>query len=149
MAKTLGYMVTFTTYGTWLQGDTRGWVKDGNTYQVNRSIEEANRKNMQHPTARLTKRERDLVREAILGKARERKQKVCAISVWSNHIHIVLESDGCPISNVVQAYKNAATAALKKNGFCGRVWTSGYDKRYCFDEESMRKRIEYVEGHGV
>ncbi len=29
MAKTLGYMVTLTTYGTWLQGNEKGFVKDG------------------------------------------------------------------------------------------------------------------------
>jgi len=140
-------MVTWTTYGTWLQGDTRGWVKKGNTYQVNRSIEEANKEKIRYPVVRLTKRERDLVQEAILGKARERRQRVCAISVWSNHVHVVLEYDVCPISQVVQAYKNAATVALKKSGFCGRVWTSGYDKRYCFDEEALKSRIKYVNSH--
>ena len=147
MAKTVGYMVTWTTYGTWLQGDERGWVKEGITYQAYPRIEEANRKQMQHPAVRLTKGERDVVREAILGKARERKQKVCAISVGANHVHIVLEYDACPISQVVQAYKNSATVSLKKNGLCCRAWTGGYDKRYCFDEESLRKRIEYVERH--
>ncbi len=140
-------MVTCTAYGTWLQGDTRGWVKEGDTYQANHSMEEANKDNMKYPVVRLTKRERDVVREAILGKARERRQKVYAFSIWSNHLHIVFEYDACPIYQVVQVYKNAATAALKKNGFCGRVWTSGYDKRYCFNEEALRKRIEYVEGH--
>ena len=29
MAKTVGYMVTWTTYGSWLQGDKRKYVKDG------------------------------------------------------------------------------------------------------------------------
>ena len=29
MVKTLGYMVTWTTYGTWLQGDEQGYVKKG------------------------------------------------------------------------------------------------------------------------
>ncbi len=29
MGKTLGYMVTWTTYGSRLQGDARGFVKDG------------------------------------------------------------------------------------------------------------------------
>ena len=147
MAKTLGYLVTWTTYGTWLQGDARGWVEDGSTYQAFPRIEEANRKQMQHPAVRLTRGEQDVVREAILGKARERAQKVCAISVRSSHVHIVLEYDACPISQAVQAYKNSATVSLKKNGFCGRVWTSGYDKRYCFDEDALRKRIEYVERH--
>jgi hypothetical protein len=28
MVKTLGYMITFTTHGTWLQGDERGFVKE-------------------------------------------------------------------------------------------------------------------------
>src|SRR4030042_2968560 len=147
MAKTLGYMITWTTYGTWLQGDVRGWVEDGNTYQVYPRIEEANRKQMQHLAVRLTKGERDVVREAILGKARERKQKICAISVGTNHVHIVLEYVACPIPKVVQAYKNSATVSLKRNGLRGRVWTSGYDKRYCFDEGALRKRIEYVESN--
>ncbi len=147
MGKTVGYMVTFTTYGSWLQGDKRGWVKNGNTFQENPCIEEANKEQMQCPAVRLTKIERDLVREAILVRARERRQKVYAIRVWSNHVHIVFENEECPISRVVQAYKNAGTIALKKNGFCGKTWTSGYDKRYCFDEKALRKRIEYVEGH--
>ncbi len=25
----IGYMLTWTTYGSWLQGDERGWRKDG------------------------------------------------------------------------------------------------------------------------
>lgn len=101
---------------------------------------------MQHSSVKLTRMERDLVREAILGKARERRQKIYAINVRSNHVHIVFDNDTYPISQVVQAYKNAATAALRKDGFYGKIWTSGYDRRYCFDEKSLRRRIEYVEG---
>ncbi len=29
MASMIGYMLTWTTYGTWLRGDKRGYVKDG------------------------------------------------------------------------------------------------------------------------
>jgi hypothetical protein len=64
-------------------------------------------------------------------------------------VHIVAEYVGVPISVLVGYYKNTGRAALQKSGFKGRAWTSGYDKRYCFDEESLIKRIEYVEGHGV
>jgi len=28
MARMIGYMLTWTTYGTWLQRDKRGYVKD-------------------------------------------------------------------------------------------------------------------------
>jgi hypothetical protein len=75
MAKTVGYMVTWTTYGTWLQGDRR------------------------------------------------------------------------PIEETVRRYKNASTVALREKGLEGRVWTRGYDKRFCFDEASLEERIRYVQGH--
>jgi len=32
MSKLVGYMVTWTTYGSWLQGDKRGFVKDGKIF---------------------------------------------------------------------------------------------------------------------
>jgi len=41
--------------------------------------------------------------------------------------------------------KNAARVALQKDGFIGRVWAKGFDNRYCFDEESLKKRIDYVQ----
>jgi hypothetical protein len=46
MAKTVGYMITFTTYGTWLQGDKRGYVKDGKEFDSNKELLDANRKAM-------------------------------------------------------------------------------------------------------
>jgi len=30
---------------------------------------------------------------------------------------------------------------------CGRIWTSGYDKRFCFDENELNTRIDYVQRH--
>lgn len=48
-----------------------------------------------------------------------------------------------PISVVVAYYKNASRVVLN----IGRVWTKGYDKRYCFDEKALRERIAYVERH--
>ncbi len=42
MGKTLGYMITWTTYGTWLQGDKRGYVKEGEISGENKRLREAN-----------------------------------------------------------------------------------------------------------
>jgi hypothetical protein len=52
-----------------------------------------------------------------------------------------------PIEDLVRRYKNAGYFALRKEGFVGRVWTRGYDKRFCFDEKALKERIRYVEGH--
>jgi len=38
MPKTLGYMLTWTTYGSWLQGDERGYVKDGQTLRGDKEL---------------------------------------------------------------------------------------------------------------
>jgi REP element-mobilizing transposase RayT len=96
---------------------------------------------------RLGKKEKEIVREAICRKAKLIDEKIFAISVWSNHIHIVSGYSGRPIEETVRIYKNTASAALKGNKFKGRIWTRGFDKRFCFDKNALAERIKYVEGH--
>jgi len=38
MPRTVGYMITWTTYGTWLQGDERGYVKNGKVLRENKRL---------------------------------------------------------------------------------------------------------------
>jgi REP element-mobilizing transposase RayT len=148
MAKTVGYMVTWTTYGTWLQGERKGYVKDGEVRGENVAIKKDCEKKLEHKPVRLGRREKEIVREAIIEAAKRFKQKILAIAVYSNHVHIVCEYVDVPIDVVVGYYKNAGRVAIQKSGFKGRVWTSGYDKRFCFSEKDLRARIEYVNRHG-
>jgi REP element-mobilizing transposase RayT len=147
MGNTLGYMVTWTTYGTWLQGDERGWVKKGKILRASRGLEQANRERRSGDSVKLRKGQREVVRSAIVQEAERIGEKVLAMSVWSNHVHVVIEGGGKPVDKVVSRLKDAAYYALQERGVEVRVWTSGYDKRFCFDEKSLRERIEYVEGH--
>lgn len=148
MRKTLGYMVTFTTYGTWLQGDKRGWVKEGIIYEENAELHNINESNFRGKATRLRKREKEIVREAICRKAESQGEKILAISVRSNHVHLVHRYNGRPIEETVRIYKNTATAALRRAGFKGKVWTRGYDKRFCFNERELKTRVEYINRHG-
>jgi len=147
MGKTLGYMVTWTTYGSWLQGDARGFVKDGNILGENKGLEQANRKMLIGDRFKLKKEQRDVARRDILLEAERIGEKILAISVCSNHIHVVIGKGGNSVDKVVSRFKSAAYYALRKSGVEGRVWTRGYDKRFCFDENSLAERIKYVEGH--
>ena len=45
---TLGTLLTFTTYGTWLRGDARGWI-DGVLMPPDPVLESADRGRMVHP----------------------------------------------------------------------------------------------------
>jgi REP element-mobilizing transposase RayT len=145
MGKTLGYMVTFTTYGTWLQGDRRGFVKDGKIFEGCERLEQANKKMRRDDKVGLRKAEREIARNAILQEAERIGEKILALSVWSNHVHVVIKEGGKPVDMVVNRLKTAAYYSLRKSGFEGKVWTRSFDKRFCFDERALRKRIEYVE----
>ena len=148
MRNAIGYMLTWTTYGTWLQGDTRGYVKDGDVRGENAGLERSNRRSQRGKTVRLTKSDKDIVREAILREAAERGHDVQAIMVCSNHVHVVVVGDGRCATAVAAQYKGAATKALRVIGYDRCVWGRGYDKRYCFDEKAMDARVAYVIGHG-
>jgi len=137
-------MVTFTTYGSWLQGDKRGFVKDGRISEANEELEQANKKRQSSKKVTLKKEQREIVRTAILRRAESIGEKVLAISVQSNHVHAVIEGGGKPIDIVVNRLKTAAYYALRERGFEGKVWTRRYDKRFCFDEKALKNRIKYV-----
>jgi len=149
MAETIGYMITWTTYGTWLQGDKRGFVKNGIIYPSNKSLVESNRQKLSKNPIKLSKNHRRQVANAISEKAKQLNQKIFALSVSSNHVHIVAEYIPKPIGKVVTYYKNAAQVALRKIGLTGRIWTKGFDKRYCFDQKSLQNRMNYVNSHST
>ena len=69
------------------------------------------------------------------------------MAISTTHVHVVVDVIDEPIETAVARYKRAVTKALRAEGITGKVWTRGYDKRYCFDEESLRARVEYVRGH--
>ncbi len=145
MAKLLGYMITWTTYGTWLQGDQRGYVKNGHIYSGNDHLMRANKQLQLQDEIRLIKIQQQIVREAIVKEARAQGQQILALSVNTTHVHIVSGNISKPISNIVAYYKKAARLALKSIGHEGKLWTKGYDKRFCFNRESLERRIQYVQ----
>ena len=147
MVKTLGYMLTFTTYGTWLQGNKRGYVKNGKIHTGNKMLLRTNEKLQTQNAVRLTKVQQQIVRDAIVKQAKLLGQKIYALSMQSNHVHIVVEYIPQPIGRIAAYYKNAARLALKDQGHNGKVWTAGYDKRFCFDRMTLEQKIKYVQNH--
>jgi len=138
-------MLTWTTYGTWLQGDERGYVKNGRICRGSAALMLANKRSQLQNIVRLSREQQQFVREAIREEARLQGQRIYALSVKATHAHIVVDNTSQPISRIIAYYKKAGRLALKANGHTGRLWTKGYDKRFCFDRESLGRRIAYVE----
>jgi len=140
-------MVTWTTYGSWLQGDNRGYVKHGKIIQSNQQLLLTNRRLQKMKTIKLNPEQRKIVYRAILNEARRMDQKIEAISICEHHVHIVARPCQESIPQIVSRYKNVAMFALCKNAEVSRIWTRGFDKRFCFTEEELKNRINYVHKH--
>jgi len=147
MARMIGFMATWTTYGTWLQGDKRGYVKNGAVLEANVELEKYNKILLRQNIVKIPKHLRTTVKNSILQEAEEIGQKVYAITVCSNHVHIVVESIGKRCGYSVGRFKRAATKALKEYGFSNIVWTKGFDKRYCYHQHELDTKIKYVQKH--
>jgi REP element-mobilizing transposase RayT len=140
----VGYMTTWTTYGTWLQGDKRGFVKNGKTLEGNEKLKLANEKMQKYNTVVLTPAERKIILNSIIAESRKIGQTIEAIAVCSNHVHIAARPCKETIEQVVSRYKNISRTALGRKE---RIWTKGFDKQFCFSEQDFKQRIEYVERH--
>jgi len=143
----VGYMVTWTTYGTWLPGGKRGYVKRGKVLPGDPKINQASLRLQISTTIILNSKQKTIIRNAILQEAEKIGQKIEALAVCTNHIHLVARPCEESIESIVSRYKNISMFALRKHGRTGRLWTRCFDKRFCFNEKSLNQRIEYVTRH--
>ena len=140
-------MLTWTTYGSWLQGDKRGFVRDGEILQGDERILELCKKLQKCPTVKLTKQEQAVVEEAILNEAERINHRIEALAICTNHIHLAARPGEKSIERIVSMYKSAATRALRCYGRTGRIWTKGFDKRFCFTKDDLARKITYIRNH--
>lgn len=145
----IAYMLTWTTYGTWLQGDERGYCKDGKTMQANPNLYKSNYNSLKCDPVHLSNNQRDVVKNWIYQEAKRIGQHIYALTVQSNHVHLVLKKTNDSIESAAHRYKRTATHILREEGLKGKVWTKGYDKRYCFNQDDLDVRIKYVLNHEV
>ena len=149
MQKVLGYLLTWTTYGSWLQGDKRKYVKNGQILPPNPSLEKSNKQNMLFPQVSLTHTQREIITKAILAESEELDQQIFAISIRKNHVHLAADCNFISPRAAVSHYKNAARLAMQTSGFTGRLWTKGFSVRYCFNPEQLNAIIAYVKNHNI
>ena len=147
MPKIIGYMVTWTTYGSWLPGDERGYVENGHILPANRGIFKASKKQLKSQAVSLTKQEMKIIHQVILNEAQRIHNEILALVVCTNHVHIAIHPHSQSIDKIISRYKSITTRALWDTGRKGRIWTKGFDKRFCFSEEELAARIKYINKH--
>ncbi len=156
MSLPTAYFLTWTTYGTWLSGDDRGWVgnKDGAWHvpfkPANPSLRSAMVRAMKHKPVCFTGSMRSIVESSIRESCRIKKWVLHALAVQSNHVHIVLSAGDIPPERVMTHLKAYASrnlnTAFPVDGQ-RRWWTRHGSTRYIKTDNSLRKAVEYVERH--
>ncbi len=82
-------MITWTTYGSWLPGDKRGYVDNGKILLGDTKVLQRNRKRQKAPVVKLNNQEKQIVKQTILAEAAKITHKIVALAVYSNHIHLL------------------------------------------------------------
>src|SRR5438132_13512735 len=91
----LAYHIVWTTYGTWLPGDWRGWVKKGvsGIQAPDPALEQSSRERMVEGPVLLTPEQRALVEKTIIDHCRIRGWRLHAVNARTNHVHVVVSAD--------------------------------------------------------
>ncbi len=92
MTPPLAYHLIWTTYGTWLPGDARGWIKSGvlGIQSPDPALEQRAREMMVESEVHLTPEQRAAVEATIRKHCCIRNWILHAVNVRSNHVHVVV-----------------------------------------------------------
>ena len=147
MDDPIGYFLTCATYGTWLPGDSRGWVEYRHGWQLPdraREIEAAAK--MTEDACRLSEQQRDAVEKQIAETCRHRGWKLHAVNCRSNHVHIVVSAGSTRPKKIRADLKAWATRCLKQQFDATREnwWAERGSIRFLWDESSLEAAVMYV-----
>ena len=152
MPHPLAYLLTWTTYGSWLHGDPRGSADRHNATRAhpyhpgNPAWREASRQRMKGPSVRLTEAMRRVALAAVLEHCRHKGWSAVAADCLSTHVHVVVAAPGEPPERVMTELKAYATRALRREGLAakGKLWTRGGSTRYLWTPASVGAAGRYV-----
>lgn len=157
------WLLTWTTYGTWLPGDARGFVSDvrdgpgpevrhntpGTPYDADDArVRQRALDHMVGQPVWLTAEQAQPLADQFRETAAFRKWQLLAIAIMANHIHLVVGVPGDPDpAKLLHDFKSYGTRALKARGYepaGARWWTESGSRRKLPDERALRAAVKYV-----
>ena len=152
MGEPLAYLLTWTTYGTWLPGDERSWVDEGKGIQQpnSKTRHEAQRK-LAESSLLLDDDQRIIVERTIRQHGEIRGWTILAVNCRTNHVHVVVQAPVHP-DIVMGQFKSWCTRRLKEHQIGQnptvtvreRWWTEDGSKRYLNNMASVEGAMQYV-----
>lgn len=147
MGDPIAFFLTWPTYGTWLPGDSRGWVEFKHGWQL-------------PDTSKLLESKAKMKESACVFGADERREvelqvtKTCdhrgwnlhAVNCRSNHVHVVVSAADTAPKRIQSDLKAWCTRRLKEFADNGREnwWAERGSIRWIFNEDSLNSVVAYV-----
>jgi REP element-mobilizing transposase RayT len=159
------WLLTWTTYGTWLPGDDRGFVSDFFPRPDQRvrwnqpdtayarddgGLHNYAARQLRSDPVWLTRQLADPLIDQFKDTAAFRGWRLLAAAVMANHVHLVVQVLDDPDPEILlRDFKSYASRRL--NGTWGKPasgtwWTQGGSKRKLEDDANVRAAVEYVRG---
>ena len=168
----IAYFLTWTTYGTWLPGDKRGWNRKGEheSLEPNRIRYDSAQADMKESAFLLATDDKSAVDDTIRKHCQIRNWDLHAINVRSNHVHVVVtasqkiddtkyeheaQASGSATTSTAMVFMPPETVVAQFKAWCTRklqphhpdrkrFWTQGASCRWLNQESELSTTIEYV-----
>ena len=142
----IAYFITWTSYGTWIPGDERGWWRKGGEWQpANQLFREMAATEMKETPFILSSDDRAVVEKTVAKHCEIRGWQLHAVQARTNHVHVVVTASDYKPEIVSDQFKAWCTRKLKPT-YPGRerFWTEGGSRRWINHEDDLESAIIYV-----
>ena len=154
--------ITWTTYGSWLPGDPRGYVAHtlqsrgewedrentpGTEYAKDHPRTYSQAQNVQKgETVWITPAMAGVVAESLIAASSTRGWRIVRGAILAGHLHLLIfdcPTDGPEVRRVLKG--NSQAALTRQNGSPRRWWTAGGSDRYKNDDLAIETAMKYIE----
>jgi hypothetical protein len=155
MPEPTAYFLTWSTYGTWLPGDRRGWIEYRHGWKLPdpaRLLEA--QAAMTEDACLLDREQRSLVERTVGEHCAIRKWELHAVNCRSNHLHVVVSAGVHPdlVRVQLKAWCTRRLKDLERKRTPGEQvastrenwWAERGSKRYINDIDSLEAAVLYV-----
>ena len=142
----LAFFLTWTTYGSWVPGDARGWADDRGVIRApNARLARVAARLMRGPSVVLTFAQRDIVELTIHEHCDFRGWTLHAAICRTTHVHVVVSAAERTPDGVLGSLKARCSRQLSHGAKEPRAWwTRGGSMRQIYDMRALENVVTYV-----
>jgi REP element-mobilizing transposase RayT len=144
----LAFFITWTIYGTRLQGDARGWRLRGHGHQPPQPrLEQWHSERLKHPVILLSTEQRAIVEAECRRHCTYRNWRLWEVSARTNHVHVVVTAPNYSGKQVRDQLKANCTRGLRERWEVFRnrpVWAAAGDWECINSENDLEAVCMYV-----